>query len=154
MFPVSEPVEKLEGKLQTTGEAKYVDDIPKGERLDWLVEWCRHGIKIKWVTKFGDLHRWRMNGLFGLIPCLQCLESCLLPWSCPQSPPPGPTISHNSKLEYLNLKIRKMNVESCLRQAGQGWPLPSSCFARGLGLYWPQVQEIMTIHFQWSIFAF
>ena len=30
MFPVSEPVEKLEGKLQTTGEAKYVDDIPKG----------------------------------------------------------------------------------------------------------------------------
>ena len=35
---MSEPVEKLEGKLQTTGEAKYVDDIPKGERLDWLVE--------------------------------------------------------------------------------------------------------------------
>ena len=41
MFPVSEPVEKLEGKLQTTGEAKYVDDIPKSGRLDWLLEWCR-----------------------------------------------------------------------------------------------------------------
>ena len=31
MFPVSEPVEKLEGRLQSTGEAKYVDDIPRGE---------------------------------------------------------------------------------------------------------------------------
>ena len=31
MFPVSEPVEKYEGKLQSTGEAKYVDDIPRGE---------------------------------------------------------------------------------------------------------------------------
>ena len=35
---MSEPVEKLEGKLQTTGEAKYVDDIPKGEWLDCFVE--------------------------------------------------------------------------------------------------------------------
>ena len=34
MFPVSEPVEKYEGKLQSTGEAKYVDDIPKGEPVD------------------------------------------------------------------------------------------------------------------------
>ena len=31
MFPVSEPVEKYEGRLQSTGEAKYVDDIPRGE---------------------------------------------------------------------------------------------------------------------------
>ena len=34
MFPVSEPVEKYEGKLQSTGEAKYVDDIPRGESVD------------------------------------------------------------------------------------------------------------------------
>ena len=34
MFPVSEPVEKYEGKLQSTGEAKYVDDIPRGEPAD------------------------------------------------------------------------------------------------------------------------
>ena len=34
MFPVSEPVEKYEGKLQSTGEAKYVDDIPRGEPVD------------------------------------------------------------------------------------------------------------------------
>ena len=36
MFPVSEPVEKYEGKLQSTGEAKYVDDIPRGESVDGI----------------------------------------------------------------------------------------------------------------------
>ena len=36
MFPVSEPVEKYEGKLQSTGEAKYVDDIPRGELVNGL----------------------------------------------------------------------------------------------------------------------
>ena len=55
MFPVSEPVEKLEGKLQTTGEAKYVDDIPKGGRLDWLLEWCKDGKENKWLAKYVDL---------------------------------------------------------------------------------------------------
>ena len=55
MFPVSEPVEKLEGKLQTTGEAKYVDDIPKSGRLDWLLEWCKDGKENKWLAKYVDL---------------------------------------------------------------------------------------------------
>ena len=38
MFPVSEPVEKYEGKLQSTGEAKYVDDIPRGEPVDDILD--------------------------------------------------------------------------------------------------------------------
>ena len=54
-FPVSEPVEKLEGKLQTTGEAKYVDDIPKGGCLHWLLKWCRDGKEIEWLAKYEDL---------------------------------------------------------------------------------------------------
>lgn len=38
----------------------------------------------------------------------------------------------------------KLKIKTCLCQAWRSWPLPSSCFARGWGLYWPQVRDMIT----------
>ena len=54
MFPVSKPVEKYEGKLQSTGEAKYVDDIPRGKNGDDVIvdnaKYQKYMMIQKWVS--------------------------------------------------------------------------------------------------------
>lgn len=32
LYPLNQPIGKLEGKIQCSGEAEYVDDIPSGPR--------------------------------------------------------------------------------------------------------------------------
>ena len=54
MFPVSEPVEKYEGKLQSTGEAKYVDDIPRGELGNGVVGDILDDIRKQQKAKYVD----------------------------------------------------------------------------------------------------